>query len=88
MVRPSPGHEVIAIGDKRRLNGDCVGSANVVFHGYTDERRTLVDVSYVPGLGFNLNTLHAVQRTNIVISDASSAHIVGTNITFPRNASG
>ena len=36
---------------------------NVIFHGKSDQRITLIDVAYVPNLGFNLYSLHAVQRT-------------------------
>ena len=35
---------------------------DVIFHGKSDQRITLIDVAYVPGLGFNLYSLHAVQR--------------------------
>ena len=48
----------------------------------------LVDVAYVPGLGFNLYSLHAVQRTHLIVSDASGTHIIGTNLKFLRSSSG
>lgn len=48
----------------------------------------LVGVSYVPGLSFNLYSLNAIQRNSLIISGASDAQIVGTNVTFPRNSSG
>ena len=60
---------------------------DVIFHGQTDERITLIDVSYVTGLGFNLYSLHAVQRTHLIVSDASGTHIIGTILTFPRSSS-
>ena len=60
---------------------------DVTFHGQTDERITLIDVSYVTGLGFNLYSLHAVQRTHLIVSDASGTHIIGTILTFPRSSS-
>ena len=67
-VRPAPsGRESITIGDGRRLRIEYVGNINITFHEYVDERNTLVDVSYVPGLGLNQYTLHEVQRV-IVIS--------------------
>ena len=47
---PSPGREVITIGDKRLLKVECVGNVNVEFHDYTDVRLTLTDVSYISGL--------------------------------------
>ena len=41
-----------------------------IFHGKSDQRITLIDVAYFPGLGFNLYSLHAVQRTHLIVSDA------------------
>lgn len=75
-------------GDRRRVRVEHVESVDVVFHGYTDEPRTLVDASYVPDLGFSSYSLHAVRRTHLVISDALGAHVIGTSVTFPRNSSG
>lgn len=60
---PPPGRETITIGDKRRLIVEYVGSIDIVFHGYTDERATLTDVSDIPGLGFNLYSVHAASKT-------------------------
>ena len=48
----------------------------------------MTDVAYVPDLGFNLYSLHAVQRTHLIVSDASGTHIIGANLTFPRSSSG
>ena len=60
----------------------------MILHGKADQRITLIDVSFVPGLGFNLYSLHTVQRTHLVVSDASGTHIIGDNLTFPRSSSG
>ena len=48
----------ILIGDNSRLEVECVGSVDVEFHGHTDARVTLNDVSYIPDLGFNLYSVH------------------------------
>ena len=61
---------------------------DVIFHGKTDQRITLIDVAYAPGLGFNMYSLHAIQRTHLIVSDASGTHIIGENQTFPRSSSG
>jgi len=42
---PPPGREAIMIGDNSRLKVECVGSIDVEFHGHTDVRVTLNDVS-------------------------------------------
>ena len=59
-----------------------------IFHEKSDQRTTLIDVAYVPALGFSLYSLHAVQRTHLIVSDASGTHIIGANLTFPRSSSG
>ena len=85
---PPPGRETITIGDRRRMKIECIGNMDVIFHGKSDQRIRLIDVAYVPDLGFNLYSLHAVQRTHMIVSDASGTHIIGANMTFPRSSSG
>ena len=63
---PPPGREIITIGDHRRIKVEYIGNMDVIFHGKADQRRTLIDVAYVPGLGFNLYSLQAVQRTHLL----------------------
>ena len=64
-VRPlPPDRETITIGDRRKIKIEYIRNMNVIFHGKTDQRTTLIDVAYVPGLGFNLYSLHAAQRTH------------------------
>ena len=58
-----------------------------IFHGKIDQKITLIDVAYVPSLGFKLYSLRAVQRTHLTVSNASGTHIIGTNLTFPRSIS-
>ena len=59
-----------------------------IFPGKPDERITLIDFAYVSGLGFNLYSLHAVQKTQLIVWDASGTHIIGSNLTFPLSSSG
>ena len=85
---PPPGRGTITIGGRRRIKVEYIGNMDAIFHGKSDQRITLIDVAYVPDLGFNLYTLHAVQRTHLIVSDASGTHIIGANLTFPRCGSG
>ena len=85
---PCPDEALITISDGTRRRVMQIGNIDVVFHGRTDEPITLCDVSYVPGLGFNLFSFHKAQGTHIVILDAVGSHIVGKNLTFPRVKSG
>ena len=85
---PPPGRETITIGDRRRIKVEYIGNMDVIFHGKSDQRITLIDVAYVPDLGFNLYSLHAVQRTHLIVSDASGTYIIGASLTFSRSSSG
>ena len=60
---------------------EYVRNMGVIFHEKTDQRITLIDVAYVPGLGSNLYSLHATQRTHLIVSDASGTHIIGANLS-------
>ena len=85
---PPPGRETITIGDRRRIKVEYIGNMDVIFHGKSDQRITLINAAYVPSLEFNLYSLHAVQGTHMIVSDASGTHIIGENLTFPRSSSG
>ena len=85
---PPPGRKTIRIGERRKIKVEYIGNMDAVFHGKNYQSITLIDVAYVPGLGFNLYSLHAVQRTHLIASDASGTHIIGESPTFPRSSSG
>ena len=85
---PPPGRETITTGDRLRIKVEYIGNMDVIFQGKSDQIITSIDVAYVPDLGFNLYSLHAVQRTHLIVSDASGTHIIGANLTFPRSSSG
>ena len=55
---PLPGRKTITIGYCRRIKVEYIGNIDVIFHGKSDQRITLIDVVYVPDLGFDLHSLH------------------------------
>ena len=85
---PAPDRETITIEDRPKIKIESIGNMDVISHGQTDKRITLIDVVYVPGLGFNLYSLHAVQNTHLLVSNASGAHMIGTDLAFPHSSSG
>ena len=54
---PPPGRETITIGYRRRIKVEYIGNMDVIFHWKSDQRITLIDVAYVPDLGFTRCTL-------------------------------
>ena len=79
MYRMRPPHfdqkEVIT-SDVTRLKVECVGNIDVIFHGRSNEPITMIDVSYVPDLKFNLSSFHKAQQTHVIFLDAAEAHIM------------
>ena len=71
---PLPGRETITIGDRRRIKVEYIENMDVIFQGKIDQRITLIDVAYVPGLGFSLYSLHAVQNTSGSVGCIWNAH--------------
>ena len=70
-VRPSPSDQrKVTTNDGIRQKVEYVGNIDVVFHGRSDEPITLCDVSYIPGLIFNISSFHKAQQTHVMILDA------------------
>ena len=57
--------EVITSDGTIRLKVECVGNIDVIFHGRRDEPITMIDVSHVPNLKFNLFSFRKAQQTHI-----------------------
>ena len=88
-VRPPPlDQREIITSNGTRLRVDCIGNIDVLFYGRSQEKITLIDVSHVPDLKFNLFSFHKAQQTHVIILDAAGAHIMGKNLTFPCEKSG
>ena len=88
-MRPPHFHQKEVItSDGTRLKVECVGNIDVIFHRRSDEPITMIDVSYVPDLKFNLFSFHKAQQTHVIILDAAGAHIMGGNLTSPCEKGG
>ena len=60
----------------------------MLFHGRSEEQITLIDVSYVSDLKFNIFPFHKARQTHVIILDVAGAHIMGKNLTFTCEKSG
>ena len=49
---------------------------------------TFYDVSFVPGLGFNLFSFHVVRENHGIILNKVGAHLMDGQATFPRKENG
>ena len=87
---PAPEQTRVILGNGTTTRVEFVGKIDVVFHSTTDFRVTLQDVSFVPGLRFNLVSLLKVQCTHAVVLDRTGTHIelLCGRLTFPRREGG
>ena len=74
---PASDQRTVTTSDGTRQRVEYIGNVDVVFHGRSDEPITLCDVSYVPGLRFNLSSFHKAQHMHVIVLDAAGAHNVG-----------
>ena len=77
---PPSDQRGIIISDGARLRVEGIGNIDVLFHGRSEERITLCDVSYVPDLKFVLFSFHKAQQTHVTILDAAGDHIIEKKI--------
>ena len=86
---PPSDQRGVVTSDGTRLRVEHIGNIDVLFHGRSEEQITLIDVSFVPGLKFNLFSFHKAQQTHAIILDAAGVHTMGKNLTtFPCKRSG
>ena len=67
MRPPHFDQKEVTTSDGTRLKVECVGNIDVILHGRGDEPITMIDVSYVPDLKFNLFSFHKAQQTHAII---------------------
>ena len=91
---PSSHRSRIILGDGSIRKVQLVGKLDLVFHSRTYHPVTLHDVSFVPGLGFNLfkekseRPFHVVQEKHEIILNKRGAHLLNGRLVFPRWSNG
>ncbi|CAB1102712.1 unnamed protein product [Ectocarpus sp. CCAP 1310/34] len=87
-LRPVPtGKEYIQVGNGAYLRVQCVGKVNMAFHmqdqgGELDFCVQMSDVYVVPGITFNLFSLHHTQRKQRIVLDETGVHLFDGRLSF------
>ena len=77
------------IGDMTMMGVECFGKLSLLMHcqgGDTHVR--LTNVAYVPGVQFNLFSLHAVMSNCRVTIDTTGGYMLGGGVSFVRREAG
>ena len=86
---PPPDKTSLVVGDMRSLNVEYFGHIPIVMHSPQCEVQVrLLDVAYVPGVRFNLFSLHAVMLKCPVTLDCQGAHLLDGQLSFMRRDAG
>ena len=79
----------MVVGDMRSLRVQCFGKLPMIMHSkHGDVQVKLLDVAYVPGVQFNLFSLHAVMPKCSVSLDAEGVHMLDGVLSFLRRDAG
>lgn len=79
-VRPTAENSMNSIGDLKECAVECYGNIDTILQGKQNCYNcynTLIDGAFIPGLDFELFSLHAVQAQEIVLGGVS-VHLVWT----------
>ena len=87
-VAPSVDNDRVIVGGRAELRVEYYGKLDIKFHASEDVIVTLLNVAYVPQLGFNLFSLHAMQLQEQILLDSKGVHVFGGQLVFPRGPCG
>ena len=86
---PLVGKERLVIGDMTMMGVQCFGNLSLLMHGQGgDTHVRLTNLAYVPGVQFNLFSLHAVMSKRRVTMDTKGDHMLGGSVSFVRREAG
>ena len=86
---PPLGRRSLVIGDMRSLKIEYFGNLPMVMHSQQgDVQIKLLNVAYVPGVHFNMFSLHAVMPKCSVSLDAEGVHMLDGELSFMRRDTG
>ena len=86
---PPPDKSTLVVSDMRSLRVQCFGKLPMIMHSkHGDVQVKLLNVAYVPGVQFNLFSLHAVMPKCSVSFDAEGVHMLDGVLSFMRRDAG
>ena len=86
---PPPDRSTLVVSDMRSLRVQCFGKLPMITHSKHDDVQVkLLDLAYVPGVQFNLFSLHAFMPKCSVSLDAEGVHILDGVLSFLRRDAG
>ena len=84
---PTPAEKVLIVGDGQKLEVGVFGCVDLVMHCAEDVAVTLRNVSYVPGVPFDLS-FNVIQEEQVITLDHNGAHMLNGRVFFRKGKIG
>lgn len=87
--RPSTSDETfLSIGDGKRMELELFGRLGVVVHGADEVTATLRNVTFVPGVPFDLFSLNVIREEHVITLGHNRAHMINGRASFRKEKFG
>ena len=85
---PTPEESHLIVGTGEVIQVKCIGDLDVVLHCDEDVAVPLRDVSFVPGLWYELMSFNIIQETEDITLNKTRAHMLRGRVRFDKERNG
>ena len=85
---PTPEESRLIVGTGEVMQVKCIGDLDMVLHCDEDVVVTLREVSFVPGLWYELMSFNIIQETENIVLNKTGAHMLRGQVHFDKEKNG
>ena len=85
---PTPEESRLIVGTGEVMQVKCIGDLDMVLHCDEDVVVTLREVSFVPGLWYELMSFNIIQETEDIVLNKTGAHMLRGRVHFDKEKNG
>ena len=85
---PTPEESRLIVGTGEVMQVKCIGDLDMVLHCDEDVVVTLGEVSFVPGLWYELMSFNIIQETEDIVLNKTGAHMLRGRVHFDKEKNG
>ena len=85
---PTPEESRLIVGTGEVMQVKCIGDLDMVLHCDEDVVITLREVSFVPGLWYELMSFNIIQETEDIVLNKTGAHMLRGRVRFGKEKNG
>ena len=85
---PTPEESCLTVGTREVMQVKCIGDLDLVLHCDEDVVVTLREVSFVPGLWYELMSFNIIQETEDIVLNKTGANMLRGRVRFDKERNG